>query len=80
MRALAFTAATCSGVKNSPPANSAYRCRGVRVTYDQTPCRSGSPHGVRSAATESADWLAAGTGASPTIAIAANAARCRPFI
>src|SRR5262245_10459691 len=41
--------AASSRVKNSRLPTEEGRSRGVKLAYDQTPCRSGSPHGVSGA-------------------------------
>jgi hypothetical protein len=57
-------AAASSGVKNSFPANSAGRSRGVNVAFVQFPCRSGWPSGVRAGVQVDFDTGFAGTAAA----------------
>jgi len=47
LRSCAFNSATSASVKRALPASSGGRSNGVAVLFVHTPCRSGSPHGVR---------------------------------
>ena len=56
--------AASSSVNSSLPASSAGFSSGVNVQYSQTPCRSGSPHGVAGTAPAAPPCPASGVTAS----------------
>src|SRR5436305_14944705 len=63
-------AAASSGVKNSFPANSPGRSRGVNVAFVQYPCRSGWPSGVRLGVQVDFDSGLADGESTPAVAVA----------